>query len=148
ELFWLNGSLNPLHTAETVHWIPKLRYQLMRQILPRHGRLGLEMMTLTTSTQISLDYADEADAGDKLRAAAAMVPLVTALYANSPIYAARKSGYISYRSQIWSDTDPSRCGVFPFMFNAGANCFDAYVDYALQVPMFFTLGERPGEPKL
>ena len=43
---------------------------------------------------------------------------------------------MSYRSHIWTDTDPDRCGILPFVFDDGFG-FEQYVDYVLDMPMYF-----------
>ncbi|HUN50756.1 MAG TPA: glutamate-cysteine ligase family protein, partial [Candidatus Sulfotelmatobacter sp.] len=62
--------------------------------------------------------------------------VATALFANSPFTEGRPNGYLSYRSQIWTDTDPDRSGMIPFVFAPDFG-FERYVDWALDVPMYF-----------
>ncbi|HEU4403306.1 MAG TPA: glutamate-cysteine ligase family protein [Candidatus Polarisedimenticolia bacterium] len=135
---WLGLGLHPLTPLEEIRWIPKARYAIMRDYLPRRGRLAHVMMKQTACIQVNLDYASEADAADKMRTAMALSPLVTALYANSPLTEGRLNGYMSYRTMVWRDTDPDRCGLLPFVFKDGAGFAD-YLDYALDVPMFFVV---------
>ncbi len=136
EIMPISGGMNPLHTPDQLHWVPKERYNIMRTILPKRSKLGLYMMGLTSATQVSLDYKDEQDCQRKFRTACGLVPLFVALYANSPLYSQKKTGYQSYRSHVWTQTDPGRCGVPAFVF-AAEPFFDAYIDYALDVPMLF-----------
>lgn len=147
KLCWIDAGLNPFYTPEQLNWIPKERYHIMRRILPQRSALGLEMMSMTASIQVSVDYESEADCEEKFRVACALVPLFTALYANSPIRGGVKSGFMSYRSHIWTKTDPARCGIPSFAFDGpdGRPLFDRYTDYALDVPMFFLHGKHGGE---
>jgi glutamate--cysteine ligase len=96
------------------------------------------MMKQTASIQINLDFSNEADAIDKMRTAMGLTPLVTALFANSPLLEGRLNGMMSYRGWAWRDTDPDRCGLLPFFFRDGFG-FGDYLDYALDVPMFFVV---------
>jgi glutamate--cysteine ligase len=58
------------------------------------------------------------------------------MFANSPFTEGKPNGYQSFRSEIWRDTDPDRTGMLPFVFEDGFG-FEAYADYALDVPMYF-----------
>jgi glutamate--cysteine ligase len=116
--------------------VPKGRYVVMRDYLPTRGRLGHDMMKRTATVQANLDYADEEDAEQKMRAALSVTSLVTALFANSPLAEGRDTGYASYRARAWLDTDPDRCGLLPFAFERG-RLFQRYAEWALDVPMFF-----------
>jgi glutamate--cysteine ligase len=104
--------------------------------MDRVGRLGRQMMFRTCTVQANLDYADEADMVKKFRVSLALQPLGTALFANSPFMEGRPNGFLSYRSHVWTDTDPDRTGMLPFVFEDGFG-FEQYVDYALDVPMYF-----------
>lgn len=116
--------------------MPKGRYAIMLRHMPRVGNLGLDMMLRTCTIQVNLDYASEADMAKKFRVGLALQPLATALFANSPFTEGRPNGYLSYRSHIWSDTDPARTGMLPFVFEDGFG-YERYADYALDVPMYF-----------
>jgi len=116
--------------------MPKGRYGIMLDHMPRVGSLGLDMMLRTCTIQVNLDYASEADMVKKFRVGLALQPLATALFANSPFTEKHPNGYLSYRSHIWSDTDPHRTGMLPFVFEDGFG-YDRYADYALDVPMYF-----------
>lgn len=132
----------PWATTADIPWMPKRRYQMMRKTLPRRGSLALDMMLMTCTGQVSLDWADELDCGRKVTATARLTPLLVALYANSPLVQGQVSGWMSYRSHVWSDVDPSRCGYFPRMLD-GTFDYRAYVDWALQAPLLFL--RRDGE---
>jgi len=116
--------------------MPKGRYAIMRRHMPRVGSLGLDMMLRTCTIQVNLDYASEADMVRKFRVGLALQPLATALFANSPFTEGRPNGFLSFRSHIWSDTDPERTGMLPFVFEDGFG-YERYLDYMLDVPMYF-----------
>ncbi len=116
--------------------MPKGRYRLMTEYMGRVGRLGTQMMYRTCTVQVNLDFASEADMVRKLRVALALQPVATALFANSPFLEGRPNGHRSWRSRIWRDLDPARTGMLPFVFEDGFG-FEAYVQYALDVPMYF-----------
>jgi glutamate--cysteine ligase len=135
---WLGIGVQPITPLDEIGFIPKKRYAVMRDYLPRRGGRALVMMKQTCGIQVNLDYASEIDAADKLRTAMGISPLLTALYANSPISDGRLNGFMSYRAWAWRDTDPDRCGLLPFVFKDRAG-FSDYLDYALDVPMFFVV---------
>ncbi len=121
-------------TSETP-WMPKARYAIMRKYMPTKGKLGLEMMLASCTVQVNLDFESEAAMVRMFRIGLALQPIATALWANSPFKEGRPSGYLSYRSHVWTDTDPDRCGILPFVFEDGFG-FERYVDYMLDVPMY------------
>ncbi len=116
--------------------MPKGRYDIMLRHMPRVGSMGLDMMLRTCTIQVNLDYSSEADMAKKFRVGLALQPLATALFANSPFTEGKPNGYLSFRSHIWSDTDPHRTGMLPFVFEGGFG-YERYVDYMLDVPMYF-----------
>ncbi len=116
--------------------MPKGRYAIMLRHMPRVGSMGLDMMLRTCTIQVNLDYASEADMVKKFRVGLALQPLATALFANSPFTEGKPNGMLSYRSHIWSDTDPARTGMLPFVFEDGFG-YERYAEYALDVPMYF-----------
>jgi len=116
--------------------MPKGRYAIMLNYMPKVGSLGLDMMLRTCTIQVNLDYASEADMVRKFRVGLALQPLATALFANSPFTEGKPNGFLSFRSHIWSDTDPDRTGMLPFVFEDGFG-YERYLDYALDVPMYF-----------
>ena len=116
--------------------MPKGRYAIMRDYMPKVGSLGLDMMLRTCTIQVNLDYSSEADMVEKFRVGLALQPVATALFANSPFTEGRPNGYKSFRSHIWEDTDPDRTGMLPFVFEDGFG-YERYCDYALDVPMYF-----------
>lgn len=116
--------------------MPKGRYEIMLRHMPRVGSMGLDMMLRTCTIQVNLDYSSEADMAHKFRTSLALQPLATALFANSPFLEGKPNGFLSYRSHIWSDTDPHRTGMLPFVFDDDFG-YERYVDYMLNVPMYF-----------
>ena len=126
----------PWGTPAEMPWMPKRRYQVMRRTLPARGTLALDMMLMTCTGQVSLDWTSEEDCGRKVTATARLTPLLVALFANSPLVRGSASGWMSYRSHVWSDVDPARCGYFPRMLD-GTFDYQAYVDWALQAPLLF-----------
>jgi len=132
----LGLGVTPDWRREDVHWMPKGRYKIMRNYMPKVGDKGIDMMTRTCTVQVNLDYASEADMVKKLRVAIALQPIATALWANSPFLEGKPNGYLSYRAHIWQHTDSARTGLLPFVFEDGMG-FERYVDYLLDVPMYF-----------
>jgi glutamate--cysteine ligase len=116
--------------------MPKGRYKIMLNYMPKVGTLGLDMMLRTCTIQVNLDYSSEADMAKKFRVGLALQPVATALFANSPLTEGKPNGYRSFRSHIWEDTDPDRTGMLPFVFEDGFG-YERYLDYALDVPMYF-----------
>ena len=135
-LGFLPIGFHPSWTREQMPWMPKARYQIMREYMPKKGSLGLDMMLRTCTIQVNLDFSSEADMVQKFRASLALQPIVTALFANSSMKEGKDTGFKSYRSHIWTDTDNDRCGILPFVFEDGMG-FERYVDYMLDVPMYF-----------
>lgn len=126
----------PIWTHEQMPMMPKGRYELMTRYMGQVGTTGTQMMYRTCTVQVNLDFASEADMVQKLRVALALQPVATALFANSPFFEGRPNGFKSWRSRIWRDLDPARTGMLPFVFEDGMG-FQRYVDYALDVPMYF-----------
>ena len=133
---FLGLGMWPDKKREDLPVMPKGRYEIMMRHMPRVGSLGLDMMLRTCTIQVNLDYGSEADMVQKFRVGLALQPLATALFANSPFTEGKPNGYLSYRSHIWSDTDPHRTGMLPFVFEDGFG-YDRWVDYMLDVPMYF-----------
>jgi glutamate--cysteine ligase len=129
-------GFDPKSRREDVSWMPKGRYRIMRAYMPKKGQLGLDMMLRTCTVQANLDYQSEADMVKKFRASLALQPVAAALFANSPFTEGRPNGFQSYRSFVWTDLDPDRSGMLPFVFEDGFG-FERYVDYLLDVPMYF-----------
>ena len=126
----------PIWTHDQMPMMPKGRYRLMTDYMDRVGTHGKQMMYRTCTVQVNLDFGSEADMVQKMRVAIALQPVATALFANSPFFEGKPNGHKSWRSRIWRDLDPARTGMLPFVFEDGFG-FDAWVDYALDVPMYF-----------
>ncbi|TDR23412.1 glutamate--cysteine ligase [Marinicella litoralis] len=133
---FLGMGFHPSATREDISYMPKGRYKIMSEYMPKVGTLGLDMMKRTCTIQANLDFSSEADMIKKFRVSLALQPLATALFANSPFTEGAGNGFVSYRSQIWTDTDNDRCGTIPFVFDDNMG-FERYVDYMLNVPMYF-----------
>jgi len=132
----LGLGFQPKWSRAETPWMPKGRYRLMREYMPKKGNLGLDMMLRSCTVQVNLDYESEADMVKKFRVGLALQPVATALFANSPFSDGKPNGFLSYRSHLWTDTDPDRTGILPFVFEDGMG-FERYVDHALDVPMYF-----------
>ncbi len=126
----------PIWTQDEMPMMPKGRYKLMNDYMDKVGTLGKQMMYRTCTVQVNLDFASEADMVKKFRVGLALQPVATALFANSPFLDGKPNGHKSWRSRIWRDLDPARTGMLPFVFEDGFG-FQRYVDYALDVPMYF-----------
>ena len=127
---------DPISTVNDIVWMPKGRYGLMKDYMPSVGTMGRQMMTSTCTVQVNLDFSSEIDMAKKMRIGAVLQPLITALFANSGIKEKQKIDYQSYRSFTWTDTDNSRCGIPEFILS-GEMTFEHWVDYMLDVPMYF-----------
>ena len=135
-LGFLGLGLWPDKRRDELPVMPKGRYAIMLRHMPRVGSMGLDMMLRTCTIQTNLDYASEADMVKKFRVSLALQPLATAMFASSPFLEGKPNGYLSYRSHIWTDTDPHRTGMLPFVFEDGFG-YERYADYMLDVPMYF-----------
>ena len=161
---FLGLGMSPKWTRAQTPMMPKSRYKIMTAYMPKVGRYGLDMMYRTCTVQTNLDFASEADMVKKLRVSLALQPVATALFANSPFTEGKPNGFLSFRSEVWRDTDNARSGMLPFAFEDGMG-FERYVDYALDVPMYFVKrddyidvsgmsfrdlmdGKLPGHPEL
>ena len=135
-LGFLGTGMWPDKRREDLPRMPKGRYAIMLNYMPKVGGLGLDMMLRTCTIQVNLDYSSEADMVKKFRVGLALQPVATALFANSPFTEGKPNGFKSFRSHIWEDTDPDRTGMLPFVFEDGFG-YERYCDYALDVPMYF-----------
>jgi glutamate--cysteine ligase len=139
---FLGIGMTPDWSRADMPMMPKGRYRIMTAYMPKVGTLGLDMMYRTCTVQTNLDFSSEADMVKKLRVSLALQPVATALFANSPFTEGKPNGLVSFRSEIWRHTDPNRSGMLPWAFEPGMG-FERYVDYALDVPMYFVKrGER------
>ena len=133
---FLGIGMTPDWTRADMPVMPKGRYKIMTAYMPKVGTLGLDMMYRTCTVQTNHDFSSEADMVKKLRVGLALQPVATALFANSPFTEGKPNGFVSFRSEIWRDTDNARAGMLPLAFEPGMG-FERYVDYALDVPMYF-----------
>jgi glutamate--cysteine ligase len=142
DIGFLGLGVTPAWSRAEIPTMPKGRYRIMTAYMPKVGKLGLDMMYRTSTVQTNLDFSSEADMVIKLRVSLALQPIATALFANSPFTEGKPNGFLSFRSEIWRDTDPDRTGMLPWAFEAGMG-FERWVDYVLGVPMYFVKrGER------
>lgn len=133
---FLGLGMAPTWTRADMPRMPKSRYDIMTAYMPKVGTMGLDMMYRTSTVQVNLDFANEADMAKKMRVGLALQPIATAIFANSPFTDGKPNGYLSYRAEIWRDTDNNRAGLLPMAFDEGFG-FEAYVEWALDVPMYF-----------
>ena len=132
----LGIGFQPKWRRDDISWMPKGRYQIMRNHMPKVGTMGLDMMLRSCTVQVNLDYADEADMRRKFRTSLALQPIATALFANSPFKDGKPSGWLSGRAHVWTDTDNARCGVPSCVFDPHFG-YEQWIDYILDVPMYF-----------
>src|SRR5215470_2581731 len=133
---FLGLGMTPSWSREQIPIMPKGRYEIMTNYMPKVGRLGIDMMYRTCTVQTNLDFSSEADMVKKLRVSLALQPVATAMFANSPFTEGKPNGFLSFRSEIWRDTDNDRSGMLPWAFESGMG-FERWTDYALDVPMYF-----------
>ncbi len=133
---FLGLGMTPNWSRADIPQMPKGRYKIMTAYMPKVGRYGLDMMYRTCTVQSNHDFSSESDMVKKMRVALALQPVGTALFANSPFTEGKPNGLVSFRSEIWRDTDNQRAGMLPFVFEDGMG-FERYADYALDVPMYF-----------
>jgi glutamate--cysteine ligase len=136
DIGFVGLGASPLWTRAETPVMPKGRYRIMANYMPKVGTMGLDMMFRTCTVQVNLDFASEADMVRKLRVSLALQPLSTALFASSPFLERKLNGFQSMRSEIWRDTDKARSGMLAFAFDEGMS-YEGYVDWALDVPMYF-----------
>jgi glutamate--cysteine ligase len=141
-IYWLGCGIQPLSTFENIEMIPKKRYAIMSNYLPSKGSRSLVMMSETAGLQTIVDYESEEDAMLKLKVAMSISPVITAMFANSPIRGGKETGYKSYRASSWLDMDNDRCGfISKKIFNDDFSFAD-YAEFLLDVPMFFIEREK------
>ena len=133
---FLSVGMSPLWTRAETPVMPKRRYEIMTKYMGRVGVMGVDMMYRTSTVQVNLDFASEADMVKKLRVSLALQPIATAIFANSPFLHGKPNNFLSLRSEVWRHTDQDRTGMLPFAFEPGMG-FERYVDWALDVPLYF-----------
>ena len=137
---FLGLGIQPLSRLDQIDWVPKKRYRIMGPYMDKVGRFGQRMMKQTATVQVNLDYHSEADAMKKMRLSTGLAPLMNAIFANSSVCDGAATGFTSFRGWIWTDTDPDRCGMLPFVFSPQAG-FEDYAQWALDAPMYFVKRE-------
>jgi len=137
---FLGLGFQPKWQREDIPWMPKARYALMRDYMPKVGSQGLDMMLRTATVQANLDFSSETDMAKKMRVSCALQPLVTALFAASPFVDGKSSGFLSSRAAVWLDTDPARTGIPECVFDDNFG-FESYTEWALDAPMYFVIRE-------
>lgn len=138
DMGFLTLGYQPKWQREDIPWMPKSRYKIMREYMPKVGNLGLDMMLRTATTQANLDFSDEKDMAKKMRVAYCLQPLTTALFAASPFKEGKPSGLLSTRAACWLDTDPNRTGTPACVFDEHFG-FEAWTEWVLDVPMYFVM---------
>ncbi len=133
---FLGLGMTPVWKRSDMPVMPKGRYRIMTDYMPKVGRFGLDMMYRTCTVQANLDFSSEADMVKKLRVGVALQPVAIALFANSPFTEGKLNGFLSFRSEIWRDTDNDRSGMIPWAFEPGMG-YERWTEYALDVPMYF-----------
>ncbi len=134
-IVWLGVGFHPFARQADLTWVPKARYKVMREYLPKQGAYGLDMMRRTATVQANFDYSSEENAMRMLRVSLRLSPVTTAMFASSPFYEGGLWGGKSYRAKVWLDVDPSRQGLVPRVLGDGKRFVD-YVEWALDAPMF------------
>jgi glutamate--cysteine ligase len=137
-IVFLGLGIQPVSPVEAIEWVPKRRYAIMGPYMNQVGTLGQRMMKQTATVQANFDFGDEQDAMRKFRVGMGLVPLISAMFANSSISEGRPNGFMTMRGHIWTDTDRARSGMLAFAFSPTAGIED-YVEYALDVPMYFII---------
>jgi glutamate--cysteine ligase len=132
----MGGS--PKWTLAETPVMPKSRYEIMTRYMPKVGSHGLDMMYRTCTIQVNLDFSSEEDMRRKMQVSLKLQSLATALFASSPFTDGKPNGLLSWRGEIWRDTDNNRSGIIPFAFSADFG-FKDYVEWALDVPMYFVV---------
>ena len=135
DIDFVNLGMQPVSSLDDIQWIPKTRYRIMGPYMEKVGSLGHRMMKQTASIQVNFDFSDETDAMMKFKVGMGLVPLLTAMFANSPISDGKLNGFMTMRGHVWTDTDRRRCGLLPFAF-ADSPSFEDYTEYALNIPMY------------
>jgi glutamate--cysteine ligase len=138
DIVFLGLGMQPVSRLDEIEWVPKKRYRIMGPYMPKVGTLGQRMMKQTATVQANIDFLDEKDAMAKFRTGMGLAPILVGMFANSPISEGQLNGYRSFREHIWTDTDKSRSGLLKFAFSPEVS-FAHYVEYALDVPMYFII---------
>jgi glutamate--cysteine ligase len=138
DVVFLGLGIQPVSTLDEIEWVPKKRYRIMAPYMQKVGTMGLRMMKQTATVQANIDFSGEKDAMAKFRTSMGLVPVISAMFANSAISEGSLNGFKSFREHIWTRTDKDRSGMLRFAFDPDVN-FSRYVEYALDVPMYFII---------
>ena len=133
---WLHQGFQPYSTLDSIEWVPKARYDLMKTHFLKTGKLAHDMMKRTAATQVAVDYLSEADAFKKARLASWISPFVALLAANSPLKEGKVWDWVVPRVLVWQNTDPVRTGI-PEMLLKPKCTFAEYLNHVLDTPMIF-----------
>ena len=136
DFVMLGLGYDPISKRDQINWMPKNRYEIMKNHMPKVGNLGIDMMIRTCTIQVNLDYFDEKDMIKKFQTSLALQPIVTALFSNSPFIEGKLSKYLSLRAYTWTDTDSKRSGFPDIVFSKDFG-YEAWTEYLLSVPMYF-----------
>ena len=133
-----NHGYHMTRRAHDLTLIPKARYDYMNAYFAHIGSDGERMMRASASTQVSVDYASEADAVRKMRVASALSPILAAIADNTQVFETQENHTPIRRLQLWREVDNRRCGTIPGVFDEGFG-FAAYADWLLRTsPIFVT----------
>ena len=135
-LLMVGVGYDPKWSRSDISFMPKGRYEIMKNYMPKVGQLGLDMMLRTCTIQVNLDFSSEKDMVEKFQISMALQSVATALFANSPFIEGKPSGYLSSRAMVWTDTDPYRTGVPEIVFDSNFG-YESWLNYVLEVPMYF-----------
>ena len=141
DIDFLGMGLLPKWKINNIKLMPKKRYKIMSEYMPKVGSKGLDMMFRTATIQANYDFSSESDMIKKMRVSQSLQPVIIALYANSPFIDGKVTNYTSFRSYIWTKTDKKRCGILPFIYESSFS-FERYVDYLLDIPMYFIVRDN------
>lgn len=129
---------HPTARALDLPLIPKQRYRYMNDYFHVLGTRAERMMRASASTQVSVDYRDEADAVRKMRVAQALAVVLASLADNAPVFEGSPAHGPLARMGVWRDVDDARCGTVPGLFDEGFG-FETYADWLLGTcPIFVT----------
>ena len=141
DIDFLGMGVLPKWERSKIKLMPKKRYKIMSNYMPKVGEKGLDMMLRTATIQANFDFSSENDMVKKMRVSQSLQPVVIALYANSPFIDSRITDFTSFRSFIWTETDKARCGLLKFIYDKDFS-FERYVEYLLDIPMYFIIREN------
>lgn len=122
--------------------MPKARYRAMTDYFNRLSPFGIQMMRLTGTVQVNLDFGhDEATLAKRYLASQLIAPFTTAIFGNSPFSRGKAGRETSLRSRTWQNLDSSRTG-FPKLETVAREmsakaCRDSYRELVLGAQVIF-----------